>query len=77
MSTQEQPSSFADVESRFSATLERIEHAQMAVQKKEELIHLERKEAEKEKLQNQVQSLVHDNLKLKVRTCGVDLLTCT
>ena len=77
MSTQEQASFVADVESRFIATLERIEHAQMAVQKKEELVHVERKEAEKEKLQNQVQSLVHDNLKLKVHKNGVDMLACT
>ena len=42
----------------------------MAVQKKEELMHMERKEVEKEKLQSQVQSLVHDNLKLKVRKGG-------
>ena len=66
----EQTSAFADVESRFSAAVERLEHAQMAVQKKEELMHMERKEVEKEKLQNQVLSLVHDNLKLKVRKGG-------
>ena len=54
------------MESHFSAAVERIEHAQMAVQRKEELMHMERKEVEKEKLQSQVQSLVHDNLKLKV-----------
>ena len=75
MGTQEQASSFADVESRFSAALERIEHVQMAVQKKEELMHMERKEVEKERLQNQVQSLVHDNLKLQVQMGGwVDVL---
>ena len=63
------------MESRFSAALERMEHAQMAVQKKEELVHMERKEVEKERLQNQVQSLVHDNLKLQVQMEGwVDLL---
>ena len=50
MSAQGQASSIADVESRFIATLERIEHAQMAVQKKEELAHVERKQAEKKKL---------------------------
>ena len=72
MGTSEQASSFANVESRFSAALERIEHAQMAVQKKEELVHMERKEVEKERLQNQVQSLVRDNLKLQVRK--VDLI---
>ena len=66
MGTPEQASAFADVESRFSAAVERLEHAQMAVQRKEELLHMERKEVEKERLQNQVQSLVHDNLKLKV-----------
>ena len=75
MGTQKQASSFADVETRFSAALERMEHAQMAVQKKEELVHMERKEVEKERLQNQVQSLVHDNLKLQVQMEGwVDLL---
>ena len=78
MDTQEQASSFADVESRFSAALERMEHAQMAVQKKEELVHMERKEVEKERLQNQVQSLVRDNLKLQVlKGAWVDLLVCT
>ena len=45
----------------------------MAVQRKEELMHMERKEVEKEKLQNQVQSLVHDNLKLQVRKIGCTL----
>ena len=60
MSAQGQASSIADVESRFIATLERIEHAQIVIQKKEELIHMERREAEKEILQNQVQSLLHD-----------------
>ena len=78
MDTQEQASSFDDVESRFSAALERMEHAQMAVQKKEELVHMERKEVEKEKLQNQVQGLVRDNLKLQVQIEGwVYLLVCT
>ena len=61
------------MESRFSAAVERIEHAQTAVQKKEELMRMERKEVEKEKLQNQVQSLVHDNLKLQVRKIGSTL----
>ena len=70
MGTLEQASAFADVESRFSAAVERLEHAQMAVQRKEELMYMERKEVEKEKLQSQVQSLVHDNLKLKVRKGG-------
>ena len=85
MSAQEQASSIAEVESHISATLERIEHAQMAVQKKEELVRVERNEAEKEKLQNQVQSLVHDNLKLKVHKvldkhnyeCVLLLCNCT
>ena len=37
-----------------------------------------RKEVEKERLQNQVQSLVHDNLKLQVQIEGwVYLLVCT
>ena len=37
-----------------------------------------RKEVEKERLQNQVQSLVHDNLKLQVQMGRwVDLLVCT
>ena len=74
----EQASAFADVESRFSAAVERIEHAQMAVQRKEELMHMERKEVEKEKLQSQVQSLVHDNLKLQVQKggCMSTVLVC-
>ena len=59
------------MEARFSAAVERLEHAQIAVQKKEELVHMERKEAEKERLQDQVQSLVRDNLKLQVRP-GID-----
>ena len=37
-----------------------------------------REEVEKERLQNQVQSLVHDNLKLQVQIEGwVYLLVCT
>ena len=67
MGSPEQASAFAEVESRFSAAVERIEHAQMAVQMKENLIHMERKEVEKEKLQSQVQSLVRDNSKLQVK----------
>ena len=54
------------MESRFTATLERIEHAQMAVQKKVDLMHSERMEAEEERLQSRVQNLVCDNLKLQV-----------
>ena len=54
------------MEARFSAAVERLEHTQIAVQKKEELVHMERKEVEKERLQDQVQSLVRDNLKLQV-----------
>ena len=72
MSTQEQASSIADVESRFIATLERIEHAQIVIQKKEELTHMERREAEKKILQNQVQSLLHDSLKLKLHKSCMD-----
>ena len=50
----------------------------MAVQRKEELMHMERKEVEKEKLQSQVQSLVHDNLKLQVQKggCMSTVLVC-
>ena len=62
------------MEARFSAAVERLEHAQIAVQKKEELVHMERKEVEKERLQDQVQSLVRDNLKLQVRL-GIDKWT--
>ena len=64
------------MEALFSAAVERLEHAQIAVQKKEELVHMERKEAEKERLQDQVQSLVRDNLKLQVCWIGYTWL-CT